>query len=103
MFRLNQQPTIGQWRIVFVIAAAIYAICATFYVIFGSGERQKWDNPESDEEKHPQSKAVDNENGLTKRNIKETMNWAYLQLKLLSLNLVFIYVLSLEALFLPFL
>lgn len=69
---LNLQPTIGQWRIVFIIAAAIYAICASFYVIFGSGERQKWDNPALDDEKQHTPKAVDNENGLTKRNVKET-------------------------------
>lgn len=35
----------AQWRIVFCIAAAVYAFCATFYNIFGSGVRQPWDNP----------------------------------------------------------
>jgi hypothetical protein len=68
----RSQPTIGQWRIVFMIAAAIYFVCASFYIIFGSGERQKWDNPALDDEKFHTSKAVDNENGLKKRNIKET-------------------------------
>lgn len=35
----------------FVICAGIYILCATFYIIFGSGERQAWDNPEKDDEK----------------------------------------------------
>lgn len=55
-----------------MIAAAIYIICATFYVIFGSGQRQNWDNPELDDEKSHRKKAVDNENGLKKRNVNET-------------------------------
>lgn len=55
-----------------MIAAGIYIICATFYNVFGSGKRQKWDNPALDGEKYHTPKAVDNENGLKKRNIKET-------------------------------
>lgn len=39
----------ARWRIVFCIAAAVYIFCATFYNIFGSGERQAWDNPLNDE------------------------------------------------------
>lgn len=42
------QPTIGQWQIVFFIAAGVYIFCATFYNIFGSGVRQPWDNPMND-------------------------------------------------------
>lgn len=42
------QPTIAQWRIVFLIASTIYTICATFYIMFGQGERQDWDNPAKD-------------------------------------------------------
>ncbi|XP_043677418.1 putative inorganic phosphate cotransporter isoform X2 [Vespula pensylvanica] len=45
-------PTQHKWRIVFVISAAVYVVCATVYVIFGSGERQSWDNPDKDEEKN---------------------------------------------------
>lgn len=41
----------GQWQIVFFIAAFVYIICGTFYNIFGSGERQFWDNPDNDEQK----------------------------------------------------
>lgn len=37
-----------QWQIVFFIAAGVYIFCATFYNIFGSGERQPWDNPATD-------------------------------------------------------
>lgn len=39
----------GQWQIVFFIAAIIYIACATFYNVFGSGDRQPWDNPMNDE------------------------------------------------------
>lgn len=43
--------SMGQWRIVFCIAALIYFIAATFFNIFGSGERQWWDPIELDDEK----------------------------------------------------
>ncbi|XP_039954507.1 putative inorganic phosphate cotransporter isoform X1 [Bactrocera neohumeralis] len=45
---INNKPTMGQWQIVFFIAAFVYIFCATFYNIFGSGERQWWDNPATD-------------------------------------------------------
>ncbi|XP_030380306.1 putative inorganic phosphate cotransporter isoform X1 [Scaptodrosophila lebanonensis] len=45
---INNKPTMGQWQIVFFIAAFVYIICGTFYNLFGSGERQWWDNPEND-------------------------------------------------------
>ncbi|XP_034102873.1 putative inorganic phosphate cotransporter isoform X1 [Drosophila albomicans] len=48
---INDNPSMGQWQIVFFIAAFVYIICGTFYNIFGSGERQFWDNPENDEQK----------------------------------------------------
>ncbi|XP_023161684.2 putative inorganic phosphate cotransporter isoform X1 [Drosophila hydei] len=48
---INDKPTMGQWQIVFFIAAFVYIICGTFYNIFGSGERQFWDNPDNDEQK----------------------------------------------------
>lgn len=38
----------GQWKIVFFIAAIVYIGCATFYNVFGSGVRQPWDNPSND-------------------------------------------------------
>lgn len=47
--RLAPQPSIAQWQIVFFIAAGVYVFCATFYNIFGSGERQPWDNPMLDD------------------------------------------------------
>lgn len=46
---INNKPTIAQWQIVFFIAAFIYILCGSFYNLFGSGERQWWDNPENDE------------------------------------------------------
>ena len=45
------QPTQAKWRLVFMISAGVYVACATFYVIFGSGQRQLWDNPDKDEER----------------------------------------------------
>ncbi|XP_058788719.1 putative inorganic phosphate cotransporter isoform X2 [Phymastichus coffea] len=42
-------PTHTKWRIVFILAAAVYVLCAMFYIIFGTGERQSWDNPDNDE------------------------------------------------------
>lgn len=39
----------AQWQIVFFIAAFIYIACATFYNLFGSGQRQPWDNPLNDQ------------------------------------------------------
>lgn len=49
IFFCFSQPTIGQWQIVFFIAAGVYIFCATFYNIFGSGVRQPWDNPMNDD------------------------------------------------------
>lgn len=37
---INQDPSIVNWRIVFLISSAIYVTCATFYLIFASGKRQ---------------------------------------------------------------
>lgn len=46
---IEGKPTMGQWQIVFFIAAAVYLFCGTFFNIFASGERQFWDNPANDE------------------------------------------------------
>lgn len=46
------QPTQAKWRLVFMISAAVYVVCGIFYIIFGSGQRQAWDNPDKDEERH---------------------------------------------------
>ncbi|XP_058788720.1 putative inorganic phosphate cotransporter isoform X3 [Phymastichus coffea] len=46
---VGTQPTHTKWRIVFILAAAVYVLCAMFYIIFGTGERQSWDNPDNDE------------------------------------------------------
>ncbi|GJQ83269.1 Picot [Trypoxylus dichotomus] len=45
---IKGEPSLAKWRIVFVTAAAVYAACCTFFVIFASGERQPWDNPDND-------------------------------------------------------
>ncbi|XP_011343507.1 putative inorganic phosphate cotransporter isoform X2 [Ooceraea biroi] len=49
---IYKSPTQAKWRIVFMICAGIYIACATFYNVFGSGERQPWDNVEKDDEKN---------------------------------------------------
>lgn len=38
------KPTMESWQVVFFIAAFVYIFCATFYNIFGRGERQSWDS-----------------------------------------------------------
>lgn len=45
------QPSQAKWRIVFITAAGVYAACCTFYVLFGSGQRQPWDRQEEDPDK----------------------------------------------------
>jgi ACS family sodium-dependent inorganic phosphate cotransporter-like MFS transporter 5 len=39
----------GRWAIVLCIAGGVYAVVGTFYLIFASGERQPWDNPDNDD------------------------------------------------------
>ncbi|KAF2885040.1 hypothetical protein ILUMI_21156 [Ignelater luminosus] len=48
---IKREPTQAKWAIVFITAGAVYAVCCTFYNIFGSGQRQPWDNPENDEKR----------------------------------------------------
>ncbi|KAF7273182.1 putative inorganic phosphate cotransporter isoform X2 [Rhynchophorus ferrugineus] len=48
-------PSIAKWRTVFITAAAVYAACCTFYVIFGSGQKQPWDQAQTDEKKKEQN------------------------------------------------
>ncbi|XP_024871213.1 putative inorganic phosphate cotransporter isoform X1 [Temnothorax curvispinosus] len=49
---IAKSPSHAKWRIVFMICAGIYIFCATFYAIFGSGQRQAWDNPDKDDDKN---------------------------------------------------
>lgn len=44
VFSLIFQPTQAAWRVVFFVAASIYILGATFYLIFASGARQTWDD-----------------------------------------------------------
>lgn len=48
-YLIKSKPTQAQWRIVFFISAFVTILCCTFYIIFASGDRQSWDNPENDE------------------------------------------------------
>lgn len=58
-------PSQAKWRIVFITAAIVYAACCTFYVVFGSGKRQKWDQPavepDLDVEKQEKKRQSDDE------------------------------------------
>ncbi|CAL4065038.1 unnamed protein product [Meganyctiphanes norvegica] len=47
----NNQQTFEQWRKVFYISAAIYMVCAVFYITFASGVEQPW-NTSSIENKY---------------------------------------------------
>ncbi|XP_053609346.1 putative inorganic phosphate cotransporter isoform X3 [Plodia interpunctella] len=45
---LKDETDPGDWRKVFFVASAIFVICNTIYVIFGTSERQKWNEPVED-------------------------------------------------------
>ncbi|XP_043269781.1 putative inorganic phosphate cotransporter isoform X2 [Venturia canescens] len=64
------KPTQAKWRMVFMLSAAVYIGCSLFYIIFGSGERQFWDNPEKDEER--KKKPKDAEAGI--KSLNETQH-----------------------------
>ncbi|KYN19927.1 Putative inorganic phosphate cotransporter [Trachymyrmex cornetzi] len=49
---IAKSPSQAKWRIVFMICAGVYIFCAAFYAIFGSGQRQAWDNPDKDDDKN---------------------------------------------------
>ncbi|KAK9882064.1 hypothetical protein WA026_018914 [Henosepilachna vigintioctopunctata] len=49
-------PSQAKWRIVFLTAAFIYMLCCSFYIIFGSGERQPWDRAADQEESKDRKK-----------------------------------------------
>lgn len=38
----------SQWRLVFLFAAGVYIFTNTIFVIFGTGEEQKWNSQKSD-------------------------------------------------------
>lgn len=52
------------WQKVFFIAAGVYIFCATFYNVFGSGKRQPWDNPATDDHPAPIPITTVNETSL---------------------------------------
>ncbi|XP_014229479.1 putative inorganic phosphate cotransporter isoform X1 [Trichogramma pretiosum] len=47
-YLISGTPSQAKWRSVFLVSACIYVICGTFYICFGSGVRQPWDDPEND-------------------------------------------------------
>ncbi|XP_060803575.1 putative inorganic phosphate cotransporter [Amyelois transitella] len=45
---LEDETDPKEWRTVFFVASTIYVICNTIYVIFGSSEKQKWNEPRTE-------------------------------------------------------
>uniref|UniRef100_A0A1B6CD94 Putative inorganic phosphate cotransporter n=1 Tax=Clastoptera arizonana TaxID=38151 RepID=A0A1B6CD94_9HEMI len=62
---IHGRPTQAAWREVFFISAGVYFVCSTVYQIFGTGERQPWDNPQKDKDYHKKE---------TTNNIQETQH-----------------------------
>uniref|UniRef100_A0A1Y1MXD5 Major facilitator superfamily (MFS) profile domain-containing protein n=1 Tax=Photinus pyralis TaxID=7054 RepID=A0A1Y1MXD5_PHOPY len=48
-FIVTDEASTKQWAVVFYISAAVYVIGNTFFVIFASGEKQKWNSNEEEE------------------------------------------------------
>lgn len=48
---VTEKGNVSQWRIVFIIAAVIYAAAAAVFVIFSSGEVQPWNEPKHEDDK----------------------------------------------------
>lgn len=67
------QPTQAAWREVFFIAAAVYMVGATIYLVFASGVRQPWDDKrlinENRSRRRTQDASAENgANGVDKNN-----------------------------------
>lgn len=60
---LFQGQTRAEWQIVFYVAAAIYIIGATFFVIFASGDLQPWAEIGKLESKSQERELTSNTNG----------------------------------------
>ncbi|KAG6449216.1 hypothetical protein O3G_MSEX005928 [Manduca sexta] len=45
---LQDETDPKDWLKVFYLSSAIYIVCNTFFVIFGSSEKQKWNEPDND-------------------------------------------------------
>ena len=49
------QDSFGQWQIIFGILSVVYLLGAVIYLLLGTGELQRWNSPESEKEKEPES------------------------------------------------
>ena len=47
----EKSGTFSQWKIIFYILSVMYFVGAMSFAFFGSGNLQKWNSPENDEEK----------------------------------------------------
>lgn len=63
-FVLNLQSLLVEWRLVFYLTFALYAVATIFYLIWGSGEVQPWNEspkaPEDIEAELKTTKTVEN-------------------------------------------
>lgn len=48
---LKDETNPADWRKVFYVASAVYIVSNTFYLIFGTSERQKWNEPNDSNDK----------------------------------------------------
>ncbi|CAH1100743.1 unnamed protein product [Psylliodes chrysocephalus] len=47
-YLVTDETSVEQWRIIFYITAIIYLLGSIFFICFGTGELQPWDNPEKE-------------------------------------------------------
>lgn len=67
----EKSETFSQWRIIFYILSATYIIGAIAFAIFGTGNLQKWNNPEEmavEEKKTKPETENDNEESVPLKN-----------------------------------
>ncbi|CAG7834709.1 unnamed protein product [Allacma fusca] len=50
---INDDPSITNWRIVFLLSAGVYIFAVVFYLIFASGEEEPWNNFQKVSNDHP--------------------------------------------------
>ncbi|CAH2048167.1 unnamed protein product, partial [Iphiclides podalirius] len=59
-FILNDETDPQEWRKVFYLASGIYIVCNSFFIIFGTSERQEWNEPSSDSKEPPDETTAQN-------------------------------------------
>lgn len=57
--KIDQQNTMEEWRILFFIGGAVYIMPAIFFIIFGSGNVQEWNEPANTRRRSNKSTKLD--------------------------------------------